>query len=150
MLTAAVEAHVTAERPAPLAPAVTPGYYAIDDDVYVVVNSKAGKPYAKRLYIPPATGRRRGPQADGRKKARWIYQAGSVYSLVGLKPLTIEHAARLGHLHGVCVVCATLLTDPDSVQWGIGPDCYRNITGCRRPKFATTQVAQLDLEGAAV
>ena len=90
-----------------------------DDDVYVVVLNKAGtRKYAKQLVLS---------KEDGRKKAKWLYVRGGVYRLGGLQVLTVEEAARLGRLHGVCVVCGKALTVPQSVLDGIGPVCIKRL-----------------------
>lgn len=46
----------------------------------------------------------------------------------GLQPLTPEEAAKLGRLHGCCVICGRTLTDPTSVNAGIGPVCGRKVS----------------------
>ena len=93
--------------------AVEPGYYTRDGLVYVVVHNKAKtNVYAKRMNL--ATG-------------RWEYAAGAVQGLV--ERLTVEQAAELGHLHGRCVLCGAELSDPESVERGIGPVCVKRLTG---------------------
>lgn len=37
--------------------------------------------------------------------------------------MTLEEAKAFGHQFGICCVCAALLTDPVSVEAGIGPIC---------------------------
>jgi Family of unknown function (DUF6011) len=103
------------------APRTEPGYYQdADDDVFVVVKSRrSDRTYAKRLVIRH--------DVDGDARAAWEYMPGAVYGLEGLTPLTIEAAARLGHLHGICVICAKQLTDPASVERGIGPVCVKRL-----------------------
>lgn len=93
-------------------PAVTePGFYTHDGDVYVVVENKAKtNAYAKRMNL--ATG-------------RWEYAPGVVKRLTDR--LTIEQAAALGHLHGRCVCCGAELSDPESVERGIGPVCAKRL-----------------------
>jgi hypothetical protein len=89
----------------------TPGYYVQGDDVYVVVENKAKtSTYAKRMVVTGNTG-------------RWEYAPGVGRTLAGLEPLTVARAATLGRLHGVCMVCGRTLTDPESVERGIGPVC---------------------------
>jgi hypothetical protein len=86
--------------------------------VYVVVLNKAEtNTYAKRLVI------------SSYGSARWEYapRVGSQLAAEGLQPLTAEEAAELGHLHGVCVVCTRQLTDPSSVERGIGPVCSARL-----------------------
>lgn len=103
--------------------AAKPGYYVrgAEDarEVLVVVENRAKTgTYAKRLEI--STG-------GLKTTARWEYAPGVGRTLAGLEPLTVEEAARLGHMHGVCVICARSLTDPDSVQRGIGPVCAARL-----------------------
>jgi hypothetical protein len=110
-------------RPAAAAAAkAEPGYYlTAADEVIVVVETKdKQRTYAKRLTFH--TGE------DGAQRARWEYAPGVGRTLAGIAPLTAEQAARLGHLHGVCVICAKPLTDPASVERGIGPVCVRRLT----------------------
>lgn len=91
-----------------------PGYYADDDTVYVVVLSKAGRPYAKRWDV-----------AEGQARASWVYAPGAARTIAakGLAPLTLDQAKEWGHLHGRCIRCGRQLTDPTSVEAGIGPIC---------------------------
>jgi hypothetical protein len=117
---AAVKAQrATARRTA--APTTEPGYYVdANHDVYVVVPNKAGtRTYAKKLVFTT--------DVDGDRRAHWDYVPGAIYGLEGLKVLTVEEAARLGHLHGFCVICAKALTDPKSVEQGIGPVCIKRL-----------------------
>lgn len=96
-------------------PAAQPGYYIDGDTVYRVVANKAGTgTYAKRMEIE-----------DG--KGRWVYAPGAGSQLAAMSPLTVEEAARLGHEHGVCMVCGRELTNAASVQAGIGPVCASRL-----------------------
>lgn len=105
-----------------------PGYYVRTEQdgqdpdggraVYVVVENKAKtNTYAKRLEI------------SGAGRASWVYAPGVGRSLAaeGLEPLTVDEAAQMGKLYGVCVVCARTLTDPASVERGIGPVCAKRL-----------------------
>lgn len=102
-------------------PEATPGYYInSDDEVYVVVENRAKThTYAKRLVASQTV--------DGKTKVRWDYAPGAGHRLAASAPMTLEDAARLGHLHGACIVCCRPLTDPESVQRGIGPVCAAKI-----------------------
>lgn len=92
-----------------------PGYYAKDGHYYAVVLNKAKThTYAKELIV-----------TEG--KASWEYKPGAVRALGALTPLTIEEAAKWGHLHGHCIVCCRPLTDPASVTNGIGPVCAKRL-----------------------
>lgn len=128
---------------------VDPGYYVTaEDKVYVVVQSKqnADRTYAKVLVLtkryPLCDGAHMGEAiyCDGSCKpatttAAWVYVPGAVRDLVGLTPLSLEAAAKLGRKHGVCMICAKTLMDdvrkgPDgltSIQRGIGPTCAKRL-----------------------
>lgn len=93
-----------------------PGYYTKDGKYYVVVLNKAKThTYAKELITFP----------NG--KVSWEYKSGAVRQLGDLAPLSIEEAAKWGHLHGKCIVCCRPLTDPQSVEAGIGPTCAKRL-----------------------
>lgn len=103
------------------------GYYVRAGVVYVVVANKAGTgTYAKRLVVRHGRG-------------SWEYAAGVGRSLAaaGLVPLTVEEAAKLGRQHGVCVVCAKTLVNPESVSRGMGDRCAAKLTGGSHSRAAT-------------
>lgn len=103
----------TAALPKAKAPTVEPGYYSVNGETFTVVLSKtSGKPYAKKWVVLP-----------GAKKATWQYAPGGVYALEGIAPMTLDEAKAFGHSHGYCIRCGALLTDPNSVEAGIGPVC---------------------------
>lgn len=107
---------------------VTPGYHLDGDTVYAIVNGRqSGNMYAKRLVV---TG----------GHARWDYQRGALARVASMPRLSIEDAARLGHLTGVCVCCGSPLTDPESVARGIGPVCGKNLAKALA-KVAATPVS---------
>lgn len=144
--------------------AIEPGYYVMPDSVvYVVVRSKqnAERTYAKVLVLtthyPLCDGHEStsgdvmgeaiycdGSCQKGTTTGKWVYTPGAVRDLVGLAPLTVEEAAKLGRKHGVCMVCAKTLMDdvrkgPDgltSIQRGIGPTCSKRL----RDQAATAAV----------
>ena len=86
------------------------GFYFYEGSVYNVVASKTGNRYAKILI------------EDG-KKGRWEYIKGMVNTLNASRLISLSEAKKFGHEHGFCVVCGRTLTDPVSVQNGIGPIC---------------------------
>lgn len=54
---------------------------------------------------------------------QWVYQgAASRFVTVDMK-MTLEEAKEYGLQTGVCVCCGRTLTDPESVERGIGPIC---------------------------
>lgn len=96
------------------------GYYLMDGTVYRVRKAKTtGNHYAVQLVITTTV--------DGKKKGTWEYVKGVVYKLGEIAPMTVEEAAAKGHLDGVCVVCGRALTEPKSVQAGIGPVCAKKL-----------------------
>ena len=106
--------------PKPARKLAEPGYYTRDTDVFVVVyNKDRTRTYAKQLIVP----------ADINRRAFWKYAPGVGFELADLTPLTVDEARRLSHLHGVCVICGIRLTDPKSVERGIGPVCIKKIGG---------------------
>jgi hypothetical protein len=86
--------------------AVGVGYYFLEGLVYQVVESKAGNLYGKVF-----------------TDSGYEYQPGAMRLLAGAHRLTLDQAAEMGVKTGRCVVCARLLTDPESVAAGIGPVC---------------------------
>lgn len=93
---------------------VTEGYFVRDGEVFKVRTSKAGNRYATMLTIHGNRG-------------RWEYVAGAIRSLTEGDRITLEQAAEYGHLHGLCAICGRTLTDPESVERGIGPVCATRI-----------------------
>lgn len=92
------------------------GFYVYADSVYRVQPSKStGNLYAKIL-VTSVFG-----------KASWEYAPGMVTKLSGATKLTLEVAASMGHAYGVCMICGRTLTDPNSVEAGIGPVCAGKI-----------------------
>lgn len=92
--------------------ALEEGYYLIDGGIFKVRRTKDGeRQYGMRLSV-----------RDGRGK--WEFEQGAMRVIreQGVK-LTLEEAASFGHLHGLCAVCGRTLTDPKSVERGIGPVC---------------------------
>lgn len=105
----------------PLGEMAQPGYYVKDNGDYLVVveNKNKTATYAKRLEVQKAPGRR--------ARARWVYAPGEGTLVAHMTPMTLVQAAKFGHLHGVCFVCCKALTDPASVQRGIGPVCAKKF-----------------------
>lgn len=92
------------------------GIYGNEDGVFRVKQSKAGRFYAER-FVPDATS----------KGERFSYERGAIYSLTPEHRLTLAQAVELGAQHGVCVVCGAELTDPTSIERGIGPVCAKKV-----------------------
>lgn len=84
-----------------------------DVEYYAIVESKAGHLYAKRF--------------DTETK-RWEFANGAITMLrrqekAVWQEMSKEDAAEFGHAFGVCMVCGRELTNPDSIEAGIGPIC---------------------------
>jgi Family of unknown function (DUF6011) len=96
-----------------------PGYYVTSEGDFVVVieNKARTRTYAKALVIETT--------ADGKKRGHWEYVAGLGARVAAMEPMTAKQAAAFGHLHGFCVKCCRPLTDPKSVQAGVGPVCAK-------------------------
>jgi uncharacterized protein DUF6011 len=98
-------------------PPTAPGFYVNDGTVIRVQwNKDKTHTYAKRLVIDSFA-----------RKGTWTYAPGIAATLATAVPLTVEEAARLGHAHGVCMICGRELTVPKSVEDGIGPVCIKKI-----------------------
>jgi hypothetical protein len=93
---------------------VTEGYFLRGGEVYKVRTSKAGNRYATMLTIEGGRG-------------RWEYVTGAIRNLTEGDRITLEKAAEFGHLHGLCAICGRTLTDPASVERGIGPVCATRV-----------------------
>jgi hypothetical protein len=106
------------------APQIEEGFYFKDETVYKVVNSKAGRPYAKKLSISETTNK----AGETVQKGTWVYEPGMVYQLQELTKLSANMAALFGKKTGVCMICGRTLTVKASVDAGIGPICQSNIS----------------------
>ncbi|QPX62591.1 hypothetical protein SEA_WOLLYPOG_39 [Arthrobacter phage Wollypog] len=84
------------------------GFYALsEDEIYQVVRSKAGRLYAKINAGP----------------GRWDYAAGAITKLKPNMRMDLDAAKEYGKETGTCIVCGRTLTNPDSIEAGIGPIC---------------------------
>lgn len=118
-----IQSLFTLPKRAGLTAPAAPGYYVKDNHVFVVVENKAGtSTYAKELVIYKT--------ANNSKRGKWAYRPGVGMDIaaMGLVPLTLDEAIRLGHLHTVCMVCGHGLTDPKSAKAGIGPVCKKRLS----------------------
>lgn len=92
-----------------------PGYYSFEGEFFVVVTTKDGsRTYAKQLV------------SEGRTH-KWEYAPGMGRKMASMTPLSVEEAAKFGHLHGKCLICLRPLVDPVSVTDGIGPVCKKKL-----------------------
>lgn len=109
---------------------VAEGFYKQGDEIAVVKfnRAKANK-YAMRLKVERHATRRiaymPGYIAPDTFTAEWAYEAGLISEIAkgGWDTMTLEEAKQFGALYGVCMVCGRTLTDPKSVEAGIGPIC---------------------------
>jgi len=86
--------------------AVTEGYYWVNGLVYKVQKSQAGRLYTKVF-----------------SEHGYTYAPGGLRLVATADRLTLDQAAELGVKTGRCVICGKTLTDPASVEAGIGPVC---------------------------
>lgn len=56
-------------------------------------------------------------------KASWVYRPGVMKAFQNWEPVSAEQAAEFGKQWGACFVCGRTLTNPESVEAGIGPYC---------------------------
>lgn len=95
------------------------GYYLFNDEVVHVERSKANpERHIARRMVPPTHKGDRG---------RWVYTRGLVWRLKAEHRLTDEQARTLSRQYGVCILCGNTLSDPKSVEQGIGPHCARKL-----------------------
>lgn len=98
--------------PASAAPVkLEPGMYKVGDEVFKVQQSRqSGNLYAKRL------------EAHG-----FEYAAGAIRKIKPEHRMTLDEAKAYGRETGVCCNCGAELTDPKSIEAGIGPICASRI-----------------------
>lgn len=97
-------------QPLPSAPSITDeGMYQSGNDIYRVQRSRAGRLYAEQL-TPGGS---------------FVYIKGAVYNIRPEHRMSVEQAKAYGLRYGRCCVCGKTLTDPASIQNGIGPVCAK-------------------------
>lgn len=87
-------------------------YLHLNQVVRAKASNGTGRLYA--TVLDPETGRSE-------------YARGRVFQLRPEMKLTLEQAAKLGAKWHRCAICGTELTDPDSVERGIGPYCAKKL-----------------------
>lgn len=116
---------LTANGPRPQAapgePAVAtvtldPGMYLHGGTIYKVQPTRAGRLVAMRLH-----------QGAAGERASFEYERGAIYQLAAEERMTLEQAKAHGAQYGTCCVCGATLTDPKSIEAGIGPVCAGKI-----------------------
>lgn len=121
---------------------VEEGFYTKDGEIAVVKFNRAKtNKYAMRLHVERDTsGFVPHPDEDvdpdefetERKhpaRVSWDYEAGLI-NKIGSESwdrMTLEQAQEFGALYGVCMVCGRTLTDPKSIEAGIGPICAKRF-----------------------
>lgn len=102
-------------QPKPAPPGLAPGFYRDGDDVYRVrYNRDRTGTYAAKLVVDASSAYVTGS---------WAYAPGWAGRLGPEDALTVSEAARLGHHHGICVVCRKRFTDPFSARAGLDAHC---------------------------
>jgi hypothetical protein len=95
--------------------AATEGFYLKDDQVYkVMLNRERTRTYACKLVI----------EGD---KPRWYYAEGMVFELNESHRVTPQLAKRFGDIHNFCLCCGRELTQPLSIERGVGPVCWGKL-----------------------
>jgi len=116
-------------RPAAANPVTEAGMYRnAAGEVYRVQAGRQGERrlYAKLLVITELDAE----ETDGegpRFTARFDYANGAIYRLTADDRMTTEQARAIGHDFRICCQCAAVLTDPASIDAGIGPVCAGKI-----------------------
>jgi len=88
-------------------------YQNAEGDIFRVQRSReSGNLYAKRLNV---------------FEGGFVYEQGALRNIKPSDRLSVEQAKALGVQYGFCVVCGILLTDPKSVEQGIGPVCIKRV-----------------------
>ena len=91
------------------------GLHVLDGEVYrVVVSRGSGRPYALRLVEAPGA---------------FEYAPGAVRRLSEDTMMTLDEARDYGVRYGVCAACGRTLTNPESIEYGIGPICRTRYWG---------------------
>jgi len=84
-------------------------FYFDGEDIFEIKQAKSGNLYAIRVFDKEYVG-------QGWKGKSWTV-------------LTQEQAAEFGHRTERCVICSKKLTNPASIEIGIGPICLARIEG---------------------
>lgn len=109
-----MHAKVEARRATPRPPAPEPGFYFVEGSFHRVQEnrSKTGV-YSKQWLAEPGF-------------RYWEYRGKQDFEILTPEArLTREQAAHFGHTFGRCIRCDAELTDPESVERGIGPICAK-------------------------
>jgi hypothetical protein len=90
------------------------GMYRLSNgDIYRVQRSReSGRLYAKKL--------------DWANNS-FVFESGAMRLLTADDRMTLDEAKAWGVETGICCVCSAFLTDPKSVEAGIGPVCAKRV-----------------------
>lgn len=108
-----------AKPKAQIDPAVAPGMYMVGENIYKVQKAKTSDNlYAKKLVVTWPE------ECDGEhSKIIFVYAPGIVATLNPGDRMTLDAAVNFGVLYGTCCNCGKLLTNPESIEAGLGPIC---------------------------
>lgn len=95
------------------------GFYLHEGIAYKVVKSGAGRLYAKKV-----------------TKAGFVYDSGAIFSLSASELMTAEEVRVYSRTVGICANCSVELSDPVSVEIGLGTHCGPSILGSDNYKAA--------------
>lgn len=90
-----------------------PGFYVAGEDIVKVQANRAGTNVYAKILIPSGTSSR----------GRFEYRPGLIDQLAGASTATVDDMAAWGARTGTCGICGALLTNPESIERGIGPIC---------------------------
>lgn len=120
------QAVVTAEVTVKADKVTEVGFYLHDGEVYKVVKGKqSGRPYANKV------------TSDGFK-----YDGGAIFKLSASELMTAEEVRVWSRSRGICANCSDDLSDPVSVEIGLGTKCGPDILG-RETYNAARRAAKL-------
>lgn len=102
------------------------GFYLHDGDVFKVVLAKtSGRPYAQKV-----------------TKGGFVYDRGAIFRLSADELMTAEEVRVWSRTMGICANCSAELSDPISVEIGLGTTCGPNVLG-RETYNAARKAAKL-------
>lgn len=107
------------QRPARTNPVTEVGFYLHEGVAFKVVRSGYGRLYAKKV------------TKDG-----FIYDEGAIYTLSATELMTAEEVRVYSRTIGICANCSVELSDPISVEIGLGTHCGPAILGSASYKAA--------------
>lgn len=106
-------------------PALTPGVYDVNGQVFVVKpNQKKTGLYAKRLV--EIAGERLNAN-DDLVNIEFVYAPGVIFDIKPEQKMPLEDAKVLTIRYGRCIVCGRRLKAGKSVEQGIGPVCIKSF-----------------------